>query len=76
MTLIEAKRQTLLALVLSQTKKFVLACAGVRKRWKCAVVDGVLFTPPVRLWWLIRSVVAYPPQVTGKCLAPLVLAPR
>ena len=21
----------------------VLACAGVRKRWKCAVVDGVQF---------------------------------
>ena len=25
-------------------KKCVHACAGVRKRWKCAVVDGVLFT--------------------------------
>ena len=24
----------------------VLTCAGVRKRWKCAVVDGVLLTPP------------------------------
>ena len=24
--------------------KCVHACAGVRKRWKCAVVDGALFT--------------------------------
>ena len=41
----------MLALVLSQTRKFALACAGVRKRWKCPVVDDVLFThTPVGHW--------------------------
>ena len=47
---VEAQRRTLLDLVLSQTRKFVLACAGVRKRWKCAVVDGVVLTTPVGHW--------------------------
>ena len=47
---VKAQRKTLLALVLSQRRTFVLACAGVRKRWKCAVVDGVVLTTPVGHW--------------------------
>ena len=28
----------------------MLACAGGRKHWKCAVGDGVWLTPPVGHW--------------------------
>ena len=31
---------------LGPRKKIATSGAGVRKRWKCAVVDGVLFAPP------------------------------
>ena len=39
---------------------------GVRKRWYCAVVDGVLFTLPVG-HWRIAIFGADPPSFKRKC---------
>ena len=32
-----------------EPRRKISECAGVRKRWKCAVVDGVLFTPATKI---------------------------
>ena len=44
----QAQRETLPCFGLGPRKRSRAACAGVRrKRWKCSVVDGVLFAESV-----------------------------
>ena len=41
----ESLSLNLVGLSHTRNSEYVTACAGVRRRWKCPVVDGVVFTP-------------------------------